>query len=229
MAESKQHWLDRNRPPRVQITYDVEIGDAIVKKELPFIVGIMADLSGKANGKPVPNPKSLRERKFVEIDRDNFNAVMAAINPSVSGLVPNKLNGSNSSLNVQLNFKNMDDFSPVNVIKSVTDPNADPNDPKAKPLLRLFEARQRLADLLTKLDGNDNLEAALQKILQETDDAKKQLADINAEREAIAKTRAEVAAKAAAKPATAPVADPAKTAPVPDPNAVVDPGKGGTK
>src|SRR3954470_1114647 len=106
IAESKQHWLDRNRPPRVQITYDVEIGDAIVKKELPFIVGIMADLSGKANGKPVPNPKSLRERKFVEIDRDNFNAVLAAINPSVTGLVPNKLNGSNSSLNIQLSFKN---------------------------------------------------------------------------------------------------------------------------
>jgi type VI secretion system protein ImpB len=232
MAESKQHWLDRNRPPRVQITYDVEIGDAIVKKELPFIVGIMADLSGKANGKPVPNPKSLRERKFVEIDRDNFNAVLAAINPSVTGLVPNKLNGSNSSLNIQLSFKNMDDFSPVNIIKNLADPNADPTDPKAKPLLRLFEARQRLADLLTKLDGNDNLQAALQKIIQETDDAKKQLADIKAEAEAIAKVKADVAAKAAAKPGTAPVADPGKTTPAPDPGTgtpTPDPGKGGTK
>jgi type VI secretion system protein ImpB len=234
MAESKQHWLDRNRPPRVQITYDVEIGDAIVKKELPFIVGIMADLSGKANGKPVPNPKSLRERKFVEIDRDNFNAVLAAVNPNLTGLVPNKLNGSDkSSLNIQLQFKNMDDFTPVQIIKNL----ADANDPSAKPLLKLFEARQRLADLLTKLDGNDNLDAALQKILQETDDAKKQLADIKAEADAIAKVKADVAAKAAGKTDAAPAADPAKPAkgtkpaadPTTDPGAAPDPGKGGTK
>jgi len=153
MPESTQHKLDRVRPPRVQITYDVEIGDAIVKKELPFVVGIMADLAGQ-QAEPLP---MLRERKFVEIDRDNFNDVLKAIKPRLALRVPNKLVNDDTSLNVELNFESIDDFSPVKVLKQV------------EPMRKLFEARQRLADLLTKLDGNDALDAALQDIVHNTE------------------------------------------------------------
>src|SRR5947209_1903360 len=136
MPESTQHKLDRVRPPRVQITYDVEIGDAFVKKELPFVVGIMADLAGQPS-EPLP---LLRERKFVEIDRDNFNDVLKAIGPRLAIRVPNKLANDDSSLNVELKFQSIDDFGPLNVLKQV------------EAMRKLFEARQRLADLLTKLD-----------------------------------------------------------------------------
>jgi type VI secretion system protein ImpB len=153
MPESTQHKLDRVRPPRVQITYDVEIGDAIVKKELPFVVGIMADLAGQ-QAEPLP---MLRERKFVEIDRDNFNDVLKAVKPRLALRVPNRLVNDDSSLNVELNFESIDDFSPVKVLKQV------------EPLRQLFEARTRLADLLTKLDGNDALDAALQDIVHNTE------------------------------------------------------------
>ncbi|HZS44227.1 MAG TPA: type VI secretion system contractile sheath small subunit [Blastocatellia bacterium] len=152
MPESTQHKLDRIRPPRVQITYDVEIGDAIVKKELPFVVGIIADLAGQQSE---PQPL-LRDRKFVEIDRDNFNAVLKAIKPRLAVRVPNKLSNDNTMLNVELNFESIDDFGPLQVLKQV------------EPMRKLFEARQRLADLLTKLDGNDALDAELQKIIKDT-------------------------------------------------------------
>jgi type VI secretion system protein ImpB len=149
MAENTQHKLDRIRPPRVQITYDVEIGDAIQMKELPFVVGIMSDLSGKAE-EPLAKVK---DRKFVEIDRDNFNDVMASITPRLTFRVDNKLTAdADDALNVELYFKHIDDFEPVNVLKQV------------QPLRKLFEARQRLTDLLTKLDGNDELDALLQEI-----------------------------------------------------------------
>ena len=152
MPESTQHKLDRIRPPRVQITYDVEICDAIVKKELPFVVGIIADLAGQQSE---PQPL-LRDRKFVEIDRDNFNAVLKAIKPRLAVRVPNKLSNDNTMLNVELNFESIDDFGPLQVLKQV------------EPMRKLFEARQRLADLLTKLDGNDALDAELQKIIKDT-------------------------------------------------------------
>lgn len=154
MAESTQHKLDRVRPPRVQITYDVEIGNAIEKKELPFIVGIMADLSGK----PVEALPAVKDRKFVEIDRDNFNDVLAAISPRVTFRVPNKLvKGSTDQLNIELVFKSMDDFGPVEIIKQVA------------ALKKLYEGRQRLRDLLTKLDGNDNLDALLKDVISNTE------------------------------------------------------------
>jgi type VI secretion system protein ImpB len=153
MAESTQHKLDRIRPPRVQITYDVEIGDAIVMKELPFIGGIMADLSGKPE-EPLPKVK---DRKFVEIDRDNFNDIMDSINPRIVYQVPNKLVDDDSKLNLELKFNNMDDFNPVNVLQQV------------KPLKKLFDARQRLSDLLTKLDGNDDLDILLQDVVSNTE------------------------------------------------------------
>jgi type VI secretion system protein ImpB len=153
MAESTQHKLDRIRPPRVQITYDVEIGDAIQMKELPFVGGIMADLSGKPE-EPLPK---LKDRKFVEIDRDNFNDIMDSINPRLVFQVPNKLVDDDSKMNLELKFNHMDDFNPVAVLKQI------------KPLKKLYDARQRLSDLLTKLDGNDELDNLLQDVLQSTE------------------------------------------------------------
>lgn len=147
MAESKQHWLDRNRPPRVQITYDVEIGNAIEKKEIPFIVGVMSDLSGTPQ---TPLPK-LKDRKFVEIDRDNLNDVLAAIKPEVTCLVENKLTGE-GKLKVTLEFKHMEDFRPERIVERV------------EPLRKLLRARERLNDLLAKLEGNDELNGALKRV-----------------------------------------------------------------
>jgi type VI secretion system protein ImpB len=156
MAESTQHKLDRVRPPRVQITYDVEIGDAIVMKELPFIVGIMANLSGQPE-EPLP---PLRERKYVEIDRDNFNDILKSIAPRLALKVKNTLANDDSSLGVELKFNHLDDFSPLNLIKQI------------EPMRKLYEARTRLADLTTKLDGNDKLDALLQDVITNTDGLK---------------------------------------------------------
>lgn len=150
MPESTQKKLSRIRPPRVQITYDVEIGDAIQMKELPFVVGIMADLSGK----PAEALPKLKDRKFVEIDRDNFNDVLASCAPRLALRVDNKLAKDDSKLNVELSFRDIDDFGPVEVVKQI------------EPLRKLFEARQRLMDLLSKLDGNDKLDALLQEIVE---------------------------------------------------------------
>lgn len=153
MAESTQHKLDRVRPPRVQITYDVEIGNAIEKKELPLVVGILSDLSGH----PASPLAKLSERRFVEIDRDNFNEVLASTAPRLAVQVDNSISGDGSKLNVELKFAHFDDFDPVNLVKQVT------------PLRRLFEARQRLRDLLTKLDGNDDLDKLLQEVVANTE------------------------------------------------------------
>jgi type VI secretion system protein ImpB len=159
MPESLQHKLDRVRPPRVQITYDVEIGGAILKKELPLVVGVLADLSGNPE-QPLPR---LRQRKFVEIDRDNFNDVLAASAPRVTLRVDNRLTGAaDSKLNVELKFREIDDFTPLNLMNQV------------EPLRKLFAARQKLTDLLGKLDGNDALDSMLQEIVANTD-ALKQL------------------------------------------------------
>lgn len=153
--ESTQKKISRVRPPRVQITYDVQVGDAIETKELPFVAGIMADLSGKPE-QPLPK---LKDRKFTEIDRDNFNDVMGAIGPRLVLQVDNKLKEDDeSNLNVELKFKKMDDFDPVNIVKQV------------EPLRKLYEARERLSDLLTKLDGNDDLDELLQKVVKNTED-----------------------------------------------------------
>lgn len=153
MAESIQHKLDRVRPPRVQITYDVEIGDAIEKKELPFVMGVLADLSGK----PAEALPKLKERKFVETDRDNFNDVLEAAKPRLAFRVPNRLANDDTQMNVELTFKSIEDFEPVNVIKQV------------KPLADLFEARLKLRDLLGKLDGNDELDTLLRDVIASTD------------------------------------------------------------
>jgi len=156
MPESTQHKLDRVRPPRVQITYDVEIGDATQKKELPFIVGVMADLSGQP-AQPLPK---LKDRNFVEIDRDNFNDVLASLGPRAVFRVDNKLANDGSKINIELKFSHMDDFSPTKVVNQI------------EPLRKLLEARQRLTDLLGKLDGNDKLDELLQEVVANSDELK---------------------------------------------------------
>lgn len=152
-VQSTQHKLDRIRPPRVQITYDVEVGDATEKKELPLVVGILADLAGM----PADPPPRMKDRKFVEIDRDNFNEVLAAIGPRLELLVSNKLTNDGSKLKAELNFQDMEDFDPLSIIEQI------------EPMRRLFEARKRLNDLLTKLDGNDQLEQLLQQVVENTE------------------------------------------------------------
>ncbi len=151
MAESTQHKLLRVRPPRVKITYDVETGGAIERKELPFIMGVLADLSGH----PAEALPAVKDRKFVEIDRDNFNEVLASIRPRLAIRVPNKLvPESEDQISAELTFQHMDDFQPTEVLKQI------------EPLRRLYETRERLRDLLTKLDGNDKLEILLKQVAE---------------------------------------------------------------
>ncbi len=155
--ESLQHTLDRVRAPRVQITYDVEVGDAIEMKEIPFVVGVLGDLSGKPD-EPLPK---LKDRKFVEIDRDNFDTVLAGMKPRLAFRVDNKLTDDDSQMAVELRFKSMDDFHPERVAEQVA------------PVRKLVDARKRLSDLLNKLDGNDKLDELLQDVLSSTESLEK--------------------------------------------------------
>ena len=150
--ESIQHKIDRVRPPRVHITYDVEVGGAIENKELPFVLGVLGDFSGQPD-EPLPRVK---DRKLIEIDRDNFDQVLAAMKPRLSYRVDNKLTNDGSKMGVELRFKSMDDFHPDNVVQQV------------EPLRKLVSARQRLSDLLSKMDGNDKLESILNEIASDT-------------------------------------------------------------
>ncbi|MCC6390884.1 MAG: type VI secretion system contractile sheath small subunit [Bryobacterales bacterium] len=145
--ESAQHKLDRVRPPRVHITYDVEVGDAIEIKELPFVLGVLGDFTGMPE-QPLPR---LRDRKFVEINPDNFDKVLEAMNPHLAFQVENKLSEDPDAgqLRVNLNFKSLDDFEPEQVAKQV------------KPLKELLDLRTKLADLRGSLMGNDKLEEML--------------------------------------------------------------------
>ncbi len=145
--QSAQHKLDRVRPPRVQITYDVEIGGAIEIKELPFVVGVLGDLTGQPE-QPLPK---LKDRKFVEVNPDNFDTVLEGMKPHLSFTVENKLSDDPNApqLKIDLRFKKMDDFEPGNVAKQV------------KPLKELLDLRTRLADLRGTLQGNDKLEELL--------------------------------------------------------------------
>jgi type VI secretion system protein ImpB len=160
MAESKQHWLDRNRPPRVQITYDVEIGNAIEKKDIPFVVGVMSDLSGDSD----ISPAKVKDRKFIEIDRDNFNEVMAKVGPTAKNVIVDDKISKNEDgtpkggkLALTLAFSQMDDFRPEALVQQID------------PLRKLLEARVRLNDLLAKLQGNDELNAKLLEIVASDD------------------------------------------------------------
>lgn len=150
--ESIQKRLQKVRPPRVQLTYEVERGDAIEVKELPFVVGVVADLAGQSE---VEQPK-LRDRKFVNIDRDNFDDVMKGIEPRAAYQVENRLSDAGGKFAVDLRFRSMADFDPDQVVAQV------------EPLRKLLEARSKLADLRNKLAGNDKLEDLLGEVLKNT-------------------------------------------------------------
>ena len=156
MAESVHKKLNRVRKPRVHITYEVETGGAQVKRELPFVMGVLGDFSGD----PTSPLKPMRDRKFVQIDRDNFNDVMARSTPGLQLKVENTLKGDGSEMAVNLEFKSMDDFEPGNVARQV------------EPLRKLLETRDRLRDLLTKVDRSEDLEELLEKVLQNEDQLK---------------------------------------------------------
>jgi type VI secretion system protein ImpB len=154
--ESLQHKIDRVRPPRVQITYDVETGGAIELKELPFVVGVMGDFAGKTE-EPLP---AFKNRKFVEIDPDNFNQVLAGMKPRLAYTLDNKLQDDGSKMGVELKFQNIEDFEPDSVVQQV------------EPLRKLVEARKKLSDLRSKMDGNEKLESMLEDIISSADQQK---------------------------------------------------------
>lgn len=153
--DSVQKRLERVRPPRVQLTYDVEIGDAIEQKELPFVMGVMGDFTGQQDpDKPLPK---LKDRKFVNVDMDNFDEVLAGMAPRASYRVANKLSADGGEFAVNLDFKKMDDFRPEAVVEQV------------EPLRRLLEARTKLSDLRNKMAGNEKLEDLLGDVLSSTE------------------------------------------------------------
>jgi type VI secretion system protein ImpB len=158
--ESLQHKIDRVRPPRVQITYDVEVGGAIELKELPFVIGVMGDFVGKPE-EPLP---AFKNRKFVEIDPDNFDQVLAGMSPRLAYTTENKLQDDGSKMGVELKFKSMEDFEPDRIVQQV------------EPLRKLVEARQKLSDLLSKMDGNEKLESLLEDVISNAD-KQKELSD----------------------------------------------------
>jgi len=154
--DSTQKRLQKVRPPRVQLTYDVEKGDAIEQKELPFVVGVLGDFSGNPEE---PQPK-VKDRKFVNVDMDNFDEVMEGMAPRAVYRVPNKLTEEGGEFGGELKFKSMEDFRPEAVVEQV------------EPLRRLLESRTKLADLRNKLIGNEKLEDLLSDVLKNTEQLK---------------------------------------------------------
>lgn len=153
--DSVQKRLERVRPPRVQLTYDVEIGDAIEQKELPFVVGVLGDFAGQLAGEQ--SQSKLKDRKFVNIDLDNFDDVLSGMAPSTSYRVKNKISAAGGEFAVNLEFKQIDDFRPEAVVQQV------------EPLRKLLEARSKLSDLRNKLAGNEKLEDILADVLRNTE------------------------------------------------------------
>ena len=155
--ESTQKKLERVRPPRVQISYDVEIGDAIQLKELPFVLGVMADLSG------MPDAKPFKERRFTDLNPDNFDDVLQQMNPKLQFAVENKLSDDPEAgqLKVDLKFEKLEDFEPANVAKQV------------KPLRELLDLRTKLADLRGTLQTNDKLDTLLLEAVSNTEKLQK--------------------------------------------------------
>jgi type VI secretion system protein ImpB len=151
--ESVQKRLQKVRAPRVQMTYDVEIGDAIENKELPFVVGVIGDFGGD----PAVAKKSLKDRNFVNVDSGNFDEVLGGVAPVASFRVKNHLSEEGGEFGVQLQFREMDDFRPESVVRQVA------------PLKGLLDARTKLADLRNKLAGNDKLEDILSEVLTNTE------------------------------------------------------------
>jgi type VI secretion system protein ImpB len=155
--DGSQKKLQKVRPPRVQLTYDVEVGDAVEQKEIPFVVGVLGDYGSN----PDAVQQKLKDKKFVNIDVDNFSEVMGAISPQVTCRVPNKLSPTGGEFAVDLKFQSMDDFRPESIVQQV------------EPLRKLLEARTRLADLRNKLAGNDKLEDLLGEVLSNTEQLNK--------------------------------------------------------
>lgn len=154
--------LSRVRKPRVHITYDVETEGAMVKKELPFVVGVMGDFSGNNSD----SPKPLKDRRFIQIDRDNFDDVMRRMSPKLRLKVDNKLSDDDSQMAVELAFNSMDDFQPAAVVNQV------------EPLRELMDTRNKLRDLMTKVDRSEELEELLERVLNNSDDLQKLSADL---------------------------------------------------
>ncbi|KTQ97314.1 type VI secretion protein [Aureimonas ureilytica] len=153
MSESVQQKLNRVRKPRVHITYDVETEGAAARKELPFVVGVLGDFSGKS----YEPQKPLRERKFTQIDRDNFDETLQRLTPGAQFRVDNTLSDDGSEIAVDLKFKSMADFEPAAIVQQV------------EPLRKLLEARNKLRDLMTKVDRSEELESLLEEVLKNTD------------------------------------------------------------
>ena len=166
--QSTQHKLDRVRPPRVQITYDVEVGGAIELKELPFVLGVLGDFTGQPT-EPLPR---LKDRKFIEVTPDNFDAALGSMRPHLAFTVENKLSEDvdAAKLGVDLNFKSMDDFEPDRVAQQVA------------PLKALLDLREQLADLRGSLQGNDKLDELLNQAVSNTEKLAKLKAEIDAEK-----------------------------------------------
>lgn len=157
--------LNRVRKPRVHIKYDVETEGAVVSKELPFVVGVMGDFSGD----PTSPLKPMKERKFVQIDRDNFDSIMSKMTPGLDLKVENTLAGDGSEMAVSLGFNSMDDFDPEKIVNQI------------EPLKKLKETRDSLRDLMTKVDRSDELEGLLENILQDADQLKKLSEEVGAD------------------------------------------------
>lgn len=152
-SDSVQKRLQKVRPPRVQMTYDVEIGDSIENKELPFVVGVIGDFGTD----PDVERKRLKDRHFVNIDSGNFDEVLGGVAPAASFRVPNQIDGNGGEFSVKLQFREMADFRPESVVQQV------------EPLRRLLDARTKLADLRNKIAGNDKLEDLLADVLTSSD------------------------------------------------------------
>jgi type VI secretion system protein ImpB len=153
--DSVQKRLEKVRPPRVQLTYEVEIGDAIEQKELPFVAGVLGDFTGKVDpANPLPKVK---DRKFVGVDMDNFDDVMKGMAPKASYRVANKLSPEGGEFGINLEFNSIDDFRPEAVVQQVP------------PLKKLLDARTKLSDLRNKLAGNEKLEDILGDVLSSTE------------------------------------------------------------
>lgn len=167
MAESQQQKLNRVRKPRVHITYDVETEGAQVVKELPFVVGVMGDFSGD----PTEKLKPLKDRKFIQIDRDNFNDVLQRMAPGLNMRVENTLTDDGSEMSVNLEFNKIEDFEPANVVSQV------------EPLKKLMETRDKLRDLATKIDRSDDLENVLEQVLSNTEQLKQFSGELGVEDE----------------------------------------------
>ena len=157
MPESIQQKLKRVRKPRVHITYDVETEGATVVKELPFVMGVLGDFSGH----PTKELPPLEDRRFVEIDRDNFDDVMKRMTPALNLRVENTIADDGSEMAVELQFNALSDFEPANVVKQV------------EPLRKLLDTRNRLRDLASKIDRSTDLENILEKVLTSDDDLQK--------------------------------------------------------